>query len=229
MLRLITERRLAASAPVMTCGYTNSASAEPSASVAKSNCVEPVFLVVGMNVPFGFLVAGLMAFMRLRDAEDVAPAAKPGRDVEDRHEDEYVDQRVLHERDRRRGAQPRHERVDGQHDEGDEQRQVLHVRVGAGWAHAHDRQDRLDADQLKGDVGHGGQDPGGGDGQGQAARAVAAADEVGGRDVAVHPGDRPEPGQEDEGDQVGHDRVERPRRSRSRASCTPSAGTAMNV
>ena len=34
MLRLITSRRLVANTPVIACGYMNSASAEPSASVA---------------------------------------------------------------------------------------------------------------------------------------------------------------------------------------------------
>ncbi len=34
MLRRMTFRRLAASTPVTACGYMNSASAEPSASVA---------------------------------------------------------------------------------------------------------------------------------------------------------------------------------------------------
>ena len=37
----------------------NSASADPSASVAKSSCVLPVAFAVGMNVPYGFFVAGL--------------------------------------------------------------------------------------------------------------------------------------------------------------------------
>ena len=51
MFRLMMPRPFAASAPVMMCGYTNSAIAEPSASVAKSNWVLPVDLVVGMKVP----------------------------------------------------------------------------------------------------------------------------------------------------------------------------------
>ena len=53
-------RRFEASVPVMMCGYTNSAMAEPSASAAKSNWVLPVDLVVGMNVPRGLPVAGLI-------------------------------------------------------------------------------------------------------------------------------------------------------------------------
>ena len=60
MFRLMMPRPFAARAPVMMCGYTNSAMAEPSASVAKSNWVLPVDLVVGMNVPMGFFVAGLI-------------------------------------------------------------------------------------------------------------------------------------------------------------------------
>ena len=54
-------RRLEASVPVMMCGYRNSAMAEPSASVAKSSWVLPTACEVGMNVPFGFFVAGLIA------------------------------------------------------------------------------------------------------------------------------------------------------------------------
>ena len=46
---------------MIVCGYRNSATAEPSASVAKSNWVLPVDFEVGMNVPFGFLVTGLIA------------------------------------------------------------------------------------------------------------------------------------------------------------------------
>ena len=60
MFRLMMLRRFAASVPVMMCGYTNSAIAEPSASDAKSNWVLPMDLVVGMNVPMRRFVAGLI-------------------------------------------------------------------------------------------------------------------------------------------------------------------------
>ncbi|HMD94889.1 MAG TPA: hypothetical protein VKG80_19835 [Trebonia sp.] len=61
MLRLMMLRRLEASVPVMMCGYRNSARAEPSARLAKSSWVLPSACGVGINVPFGFLVSGLIA------------------------------------------------------------------------------------------------------------------------------------------------------------------------
>jgi hypothetical protein len=120
--------------------------AEPSASVAKSNWVLPVDLLVGMKVPLGFFVAGLIA----------AKCAW----VEDRHQDEHVDERVLDERDRGRRAQPGDVREDREHHEGDEQRQVLDVRVGGARADPHDGEHRLDADELQRDVRHQREDAG---------------------------------------------------------------------
>ena len=219
MLRLTMLRRLEASVPVMMCGYTNSAMAEPSASVAKSSWVLPVG-VGGRDERAVRLLRRRVdrGEVRLRRAEDVPPAAEPGRDVEDRDQHEHVDQRVLDEGDRRRGAQPGHVRVDRQHEEGDEQRQVLDVGVGRGGADPHHGEHRLDADQLQRDVRHQRQDAGEGHRQRQPAGAVPAADEVAGRDVVVHPGDRPQPGQEDERDGEGHDRVrDREESDRSRA------------
>ena len=201
------------------CGYTNSAIAEPSASEAKSNWVLPMDFDGGDERADRLL--GRRADrreVRLRGAEDVAPAAEPGRDVEDRHDDEHVDQRVLDERDQRRRAQPGDVGVDRQHHERDEQRQVLDVGVGRGGADPHHGQHRLDADELQRDVRHQRQDAGEGHGERQAARAVPAADEVGGRDVVVHPADRPQPGQEDERDRERHDRVgDREEADRARA------------
>ena len=104
-------------------------------------------------------------------------------------------------------AQPGDVGEDREHQERDEQRQVLDVGVGRGGADAHHGQHRLDADQLQRDVRHQGQDPGEGGRQREATGTVPAADEVGRGDVAVHPGDRPEPGQEDEDDRVDQDRV----------------------
>ena len=74
-------------------------------------------------------------------------------------------------------------------------------------ADAHHGQHGLDADQLQGDVGHDGQDAGEGHGEGQPPGPVPAVHEVCRGDVAVHPGHRPQPGQEYEHDRVDHDRV----------------------
>ena len=93
-------------------------------------------------------------------AEDVGPAAEPGRDVQDRDDHRDVDQRVLDERDQRRGAQPGQVGVRGDHHERDDQRQVPDEHAARRDADAHDGQHRLDADQLQRDVRHGGQDPG---------------------------------------------------------------------
>ena len=60
---------------------------------------------------------------------------------------------------------------------------------------AHRLEHRLDADQLQRDVGHRRDDAGDRDQQRQRRRAVAAADEVGRRDVAVPCDDRPQPRQ----------------------------------
>ena len=70
-----------------------------------------------------------------------------------------------------------------------------------------DLEHRLDADQLQRDVGHRRDEPGDRDGEGEAARVVAAPDEVGRRDVAVPVADRPQPRHEDEDDRVEDDRV----------------------
>ncbi len=127
--------------------------------------------------------------------------------VEHRHDDHQVDQGVLDERDQRGRPQPRDEGEDGQDQERDEQRQVLDERVARGGADAHHGEHGLDAHQLQRDVGHQREDAGEGDGQRQAARPVAAADEVSRRDVVVRPRDRPQPGQEDERDREHDDRV----------------------
>ena len=58
------------------------------------------------------------------------------------------------------GAQPRHEGEDREHQERDEQRQVLDERVVRGGPDAHHGEHRLDADQLQRDVRHQRQDAG---------------------------------------------------------------------
>src|SRR3712207_8501276 len=50
----------------------------------------------------------------------------------------------------------------------------------------------LEADELQRDVRHGRDEPGDGHEEGEQRAAVAAADEVGGRHVAVHPRHRPQ-------------------------------------
>jgi len=56
--RLITSRRLAANTPVTACGYTNRASAEPSARVAKAHSPAGITTML----PYGLPVAGLTLF-----------------------------------------------------------------------------------------------------------------------------------------------------------------------
>ena len=189
----------------------NSASADPRASVAVRvvqrvgrhrglGCGLPGRDGVGvLPVEVGEGLAG--------DVEDVAPAADLVRDVDDGHDDHDVDQRVLHERDQRRRAQPAGVGVGRQDGERDEQRQVLGEPVVALLADPHHLQHDLHADQLEGDVGHRGQDPGQRDGQRERPAVVAALDEVGRRDVPVPVADRPQPGQEQEDDRVDDDRV----------------------
>ena len=219
MFRLMMLRRFEASVPVMMCGYTNSAMAEPSASVGEVELGAAGGLGGGDERADGLLRRRAdRREVRLRGAEDVPPAAQPGRDVEHRHEDEHVDERVLDERDRGRRAQPGDVGEDRQHQERDEQRQVLDVGVGGAGVDPHDGEHRLDADELQRDVRHQRQDAGEGHGQRQPAGAVPAPDEVAGRDVVVHPADRPQPGQEDERDRVRHDRVgDREEADRARA------------
>ena len=72
---------------------------------------------------------------------------------------------------------------------------------------AHGRQDHLHADQLQGDVRHGGQDAGERDGQRQQAAVVAAADEVGAGDVVVAAAHRPQARHDHEDERVDDDRV----------------------
>ena len=74
-------------------------------------------------------------------------------------------------------------------------------------AQAQHREHGLDADQLQRDVGHGRDDAGDGDGEGQRPAAVPAAHEVRRGDVAVPVRDRPQPAHQQEHDRVQHDRV----------------------
>ena len=123
-LRRITLRLLPDSTAVIECGYMNSASADPKASVPYAQYVASV----GTNTPVGAPVVGRRRLhLRLRRVEHVAEADLHG-DVDDRHDDHDVDQRVLDERDQRRRAQAGGVGVRGQHRERDDQRQVAHER-----------------------------------------------------------------------------------------------------
>ena len=163
--RRMVLRLLDDSVAVTECGYMNNASAEPSAERG----VGPDLTVAGDErtrsaCPVAALTRG---HLRLGGAEDLLPAAELRRQVEDRDQDHEVDQRVLDEGDHRGRPQPGGVRVGGKHGERDEQRQVLGEQVVAT-ADADDLEHGLDADQLQRDVGHRGQDPGHGDGEGQA-------------------------------------------------------------
>jgi len=104
------------------------------------------------------------------------------------------------------GAPPGGVGVGRQHDERDQQRQILGERAPPT-AQAGHLEHGLDADQLQRDVGHRGDEPGDRDRQRQLPGAVAAADEVGRGDVAMSVADRPQPRHEHEDDRVEDDRV----------------------
>ena len=142
----------------------------------------------------------------LGGVEHVAPAADLGGKVDDRDDDDEVDEDVLDERDDRRSAQPRGVGVEREDEERDEERQVLGDPVVAA-ADAGDLEDGLDADELQGDVGHRREEAGDGDREGQDPGPGTALDEVGRRHVAVAVRDRPEARHEDEDDGVEDDRV----------------------
>ncbi len=158
-----------------------------------------------MKMPVGVPAGGLRRHLGLRGVEDAEPAAELEREVDHRHRDHEVDQRVLDERDHRRRAQAGGVGVRRQHGEGDQQREVAGQRTGA--PDADDLEHRLDADELQGDVGHRREDARQRDREAEAPGAVAALHDVGGRDVAVPVGDRPHPAQEEEDDRIQHDRV----------------------
>ena len=132
-------------------------------------------------------------------AEDVVEAAELDRDVDDGRDHDDVDQRVLDERDQRRRAQARLVRVGGEDHEGDDQRPLA--------LDAHHLQHRADAHELQRDVGHRRDDAGDRDHQRERRRAVAAADEVGRRHVAVLVRHRPQPRRDDERHREDQDRV----------------------
>ena len=146
---------------------------------------------------------GLAKLGRLR-VEDRAPAAELERQVDDRDEDDQVDQQVLDHRDQRRRPQARLVGVGGEHHEGDEQRGVA---PEARAVEAHGAQHGLEAGELQGDVGHRRDDPGDRDEQRQRRGAVAPAHEVGRRHVAVHPRDRPQAQQRQHDQRERDDRV----------------------
>ena len=136
--------------------------------------------------------------------EDRLPAAELAGDVDDGRDDHDVDQGVLDEGNERRCAKPGLVGVDREDEEGDDQRQVADDALSLD---AHRLQDRLDAHQLQRDVGHGRDDAGQGDHEGQRAGAVTSPDEVGRGDVAVPVADRPEPDRDQEDHRVHDDRV----------------------
>ncbi len=160
-----------------------------------------------MKTPFGLPSTGLGAAIFVSAASKMCvPAAELRRQVDDRHDDDEVDQGVLDERDHRRRAQAAGVGVGREQRERDEQRQVLGDDAVAA-TEADDLEHRLDADQLERDVRHRREEAGDGDGERQPARPEPAAHEVGRGDVAVPVAHRPHPAHEDEDDRVEHDRV----------------------
>ena len=146
----------------------------------------------------------MVSIFDLGGVEDPGPAPEFRRQVDHRDDDHQVDQDVLDEGDQRRRPQARLERVQRQHQERDEQRQVPDE---AAAVDAHGAQHGFQTDQLQSDVRHGGDDPGDRDQQREQVRGVAAADEVGRGHVAVGAGHRPQPEHREEHDRVEDDRV----------------------
>ena len=75
-LRLMTSRRLAANTPVVACGYTNRASAEPSARVAYAHSPAGSTTML----PNGLPVAGLTVFRCAAETPKMCPQppSRPG-------------------------------------------------------------------------------------------------------------------------------------------------------
>ena len=136
---------------------------------------------------------------RIRRAEDVGVAAYLQRQPDDGRDHHDIEHDVLDDGNNRGGAQSARIGVGGQDDEGERQR-PLAMQSERGQYHA-------DADQLQRDVGHGREDAGERDGDGQRAPAVAAPDEVREGDIAVAAADVPKPRQHHQHVGVSEDRV----------------------
>ena len=147
---------------------------------------------------------GQQQFLRRHRGEDFAKAAEFDRHDDHRGESRDVDQNILDDGDRRRRPKPARIGEGRQNDKGNDQRQIGNI-AGAGDAEPAD--DDLQADQLQGDVGHGRDDAGDGDGERQPAIAEAAAHEIGRGDVVVLVADVPQPREHQEQDRIDHDRV----------------------
>ena len=161
-----------------------------------------------MNAPVGLPVASLVAAIFSLAAPKM-PSQPPSivvGQVDDRDDDDEVDQRVLDEGDHRRRPQARGVGVRRQQHERDQQGQVLGQPVAAA-TEPDDLEHGLDADQLQRDVGHRRDEAGDRDREREDAGVVAAPHEVGRGDVAVTVADRPQPRHEDEDDRVEDDRV----------------------
>ena len=153
----------------------------------------------------------------LRRGEDVVEATELDRDVDHRDEHDDVDQRVLDERDQRRGAQTGLVRVGREDHEREDQRPFA--------LDAHRPQHRADADELQRDVWHRRDDAGDRDHQRERRRAVAATHEVRRRDVAVLVRHRPQPRRHDERHREDQDRVrDREEAERAHAEQQPRHG-----
>ena len=153
--------------------------------------------------------------VRRNGREDGREAAEPADHDADRGEDRRIDHQVLDDRDGGRCAKARRIGEGRQDDEGDDQRQVareprgLHPEAGD-----HD----FEADELQRDIRHGGRETRERDGQGQPAIAEAPPHEIGRRDVAVAPADRPQTREDHERHGIDERRVgHREKRDRSRS------------
>src|SRR6202790_4466178 len=131
-------------------------------------------------------------------------AAQLDRDDDDRGQCRYIDQNILHDGDRRRRAQPARVSEGGQHDKGNEQRQIG-GKARPGYAERAD--DDLDADELQGDVRHGRDYAGHRYRQCQPAVPEAPANEITRRDVAMLAAHIPQAAKEQENERVDDDRI----------------------
>ena len=134
---------------------------------------------------------GIAAFRRERAigrGKHRAVAAESRRHDNDERDHEHVDHRVLDERDHGRRTQATCIRVYGEHDEGDDQRDLGAL---AQAAEAHRLEHHLHADQLQRDVGQGRKHAGQRHREREPAVGVAALREVGQGQPAVAMADVP--------------------------------------
>src|SRR5712671_5249726 len=143
-------------------------------------------------------------FLHRDPREDLAEAPELDRNDDHRGESGEIDQDILDDRDRGRCAQTARIGKGGQDHERDDQRQISRK---PGARHAERADHDLQADELKGDVGHRRDDAGNRDCQGEPAVAEAAAHEIARSDIVVLMANVPDAWKDQEKDRISHNRI----------------------